>query len=207
MEHWWIWLLIAIAIILLLWWLASRSKNKKAAAAAASVTAAATTAAAATSHAAKEASDKVKAEAEHLKAEHEQHKAQKAAAEAAAKFSRASASAPKIDFGGGAAGLPDLEAGRAAIGHSKKLDPNDLTVVEGIGPKISSILNQGGISTWHDLAATDPSEIQDLLHQAGPQYNIHQPHTWPQQAALLKNGQWDEFNKLTAQLKGGVAEA
>ncbi len=66
---------------------------------------------------------------------------------------------------------------------------------------------EGGISTWHDLAAIDPSKIQDLLDQAGPQYIIHQPHTWPQQAALLKNGQWDEFNKLTAQLKGGVAEA
>lgn len=189
----WLWVFIIVVVLLLLiWWLMSRSQHNQAASAAA--TAAARGQAA--SEKAKEAGNKLKAEAEHFRAQHEQHKVQEAAAAVGLAGSA-----------GGAASLPDLAAGRTAIGHSKKLDPSDLTVIEGIGPKISAILNQGGISTWHDLAATDPSKIQELLHQAGPQFNIHRPQTWPQQAALLQNGRWSEFNQLTEQLKGGVAEA
>ncbi len=100
----------------------------------------------------------------------------------------------------------DLVAGRKALGRSRKLDPNDLTVVEGVGPKVAGILNGAGIHTWSDLAATPVSTIQELLDAAGSRYNMHNPSTWPQQAGLLQQGEWEQFKALTNKLDGGVAE-
>lgn len=95
----------------------------------------------------------------------------------------------------------DLAAAAAAIGKKIKLD--DLTVVEGIGPKISELCSGIGITTWRQLADTDVAELQSMLDAAGSRYSVHKPGTWPQQSALLANGEWDAFKTLTDQLDGG----
>lgn len=100
----------------------------------------------------------------------------------------------------------DLAEGRKALGRSKKLDPNDLTVVEGIGPKIAGIFNAGGIHTWAELASTPVSTLRELLDAAGSRYNMHNPGTWPEQANLLQQGKWEQFKALTDKLDGGVED-
>ncbi|MEO0731336.1 MAG: helix-hairpin-helix domain-containing protein [Bacteroidota bacterium] len=82
-------------------------------------------------------------------------------------------------------------------------NPNDLKVVEGIGPKIEGLLKEGGINTWAELAATEVSRIQEILDAAGPRYKLATPRTWPQQAGLAAEGKWAELKALQDDLQGG----
>ena len=84
-----------------------------------------------------------------------------------------------------------------------KYKTNDLKIVEGIGPKIAELLNKAGIDTWKKLSVTTPEKIKEILDAAGPQYNIHDPGTWPAQAGLADNGNWDALKKIQDELKGG----
>lgn len=96
---------------------------------------------------------------------------------------------------------PDLAAAAATIGSRVVAD--DLTVVEGIGPKIADLCHGIGIRTWADLAETEVSLLRTMLNDAGQRFKAHDPGTWPQQAALLAQGAWDEFVALTDRLDGG----
>jgi len=80
---------------------------------------------------------------------------------------------------------------------------DDLTVVEGIGPKIQMLLNQYGIHTYHQLASTDVDRIKEILSSAGPQLAMHDPGTWPSQANLAANDQWEALKSIQGFLKGG----
>ena len=80
---------------------------------------------------------------------------------------------------------------------------DDLTKVEGIGPKIKSLLNDSGIWSFRQLAESSPETLQELLNNAGPRYRIHSPTTWPGQANLAAEGKWDELTSWQNELKGG----
>ncbi len=82
-------------------------------------------------------------------------------------------------------------------------DRDDLTVVEGIGPKIQMLLNQYGIFTYRQLADADVLKIKESLATAGPQLAMHDPGTWPSQANLAANDQWDTLKSVQGFLKGG----
>ncbi len=92
------------------------------------------------------------------------------------------------------------EASRV-LGRKVRLD--DLRLVEGIGPKIETLMNRDGIRTWAELAAAPLSRLERILDNAGPRYNMHEPGTWSRQAALLVDGRWAEFKELTEKLVGG----
>lgn len=79
--------------------------------------------------------------------------------------------------------------------------PDDLEVIEGIGPKIAGVLTDAGISTFTQLAETSVEQLEDILRTAG--IRLADPGTWPTQARLAATGQWDEFNRYTESLKGG----
>jgi len=80
---------------------------------------------------------------------------------------------------------------------------DNLKLVEGIGPKIEELLNADGIRTFAKLAATNPQHISALLDAAGARFQIHNPETWPQQAALARDGKWEELKVLQEKLTGG----
>ncbi len=86
----------------------------------------------------------------------------------------------------------------------KKYAPDDLTIIEGIGPKISELLKEGGVKTWSDLAAADVSRLQEILDAAGPRYRVHKPGTWPKQSQMVVDGKWDELKEYQDILDGGV---
>lgn len=96
----------------------------------------------------------------------------------------------------------DMAAAKAAGFAIRKAD--DLTVVEGIGPKINELLNADGIKTFAQLAAAAVPAIQTILDKAGPRFALAKPGTWPQQAALAAENRWAELKKLQDNLKGGV---
>lgn len=80
--------------------------------------------------------------------------------------------------------------------------PDDLKVIEGIGPKIAALLQSAGITTFAQLAVTDVSLLEQLLVDANLR-RLADPGTWPEQAKLAAAGDWDAFKVLTDQLKGG----
>ena len=88
---------------------------------------------------------------------------------------------------------------------SRALDVNlvieDLTVIEGIGPKVNRVLHEQGISTFIDLAKTEQTRLREILDQAGYQYM--DPGTWAEQAGLLVENRMQEFQELIKNLKGG----
>jgi predicted flap endonuclease-1-like 5' DNA nuclease len=97
---------------------------------------------------------------------------------------------------------PDLAAAAALFGEPVRHD--DLTVVEGIGPKIADLLQRdGGIRTWWELHLADVATLRALLASAGPRFQVHDPSSWPEQAGLLAHGEWEEFQTFVAGLKGG----
>lgn len=81
--------------------------------------------------------------------------------------------------------------------------PDDLTKVEGIGPKIAEHLQAAGVTTFAQLAQASQEQLQKVLDDAGPRFSIHKPDTWPEQAALAAAGKWDELDKLKDELDGG----
>jgi len=79
--------------------------------------------------------------------------------------------------------------------------PDDLTRIEGIGPKISSLLQEAGITTFAQLAQADLSRLEQIVREAG--ITIADPATWPEQAGLAAGGEWDALEVLQNELKGG----
>lgn len=80
---------------------------------------------------------------------------------------------------------------------------DDLTKIEGIGPKIAELLQNDGIVTFADLSVAPIEKLQATLTKAGSRFKMHDPSTWAQQAKLAANGEWDAFKALQAQLVGG----
>jgi len=77
---------------------------------------------------------------------------------------------------------------------------DDLTVIEGIGPKISAVLQQAGIDSYAALAATPVDDLRKVL--ADNQLRFVDPSTWPEQAVLAGTDP-DKLAELQASLKGG----
>ena len=83
-------------------------------------------------------------------------------------------------------------------------EPNDLKVIEGIGPKISSVLQAAGITTFAQLAESEPGQLEQILEEADPNLlRLTKPATWPEQANLAAEGRWEELEKLQDELHGG----
>ena len=84
--------------------------------------------------------------------------------------------------------------------------PDDLTRIEGIGPKISSLLQAAGITVFAHLASTEKSRLLQILKEADPRLSrLADPSTWPEQANLAATGKWDALKALQDKLKGGRA--
>jgi len=80
---------------------------------------------------------------------------------------------------------------------------DDLKKIEGIGPKISEILNTAGITSFESLAAANVSDVKVILENAGNRYKMHNPTTWGMQAKIAATGDWDQLKKLQDELNGG----
>lgn len=111
------------------------------------------------------------------------------------------------DINGQGGAKPAAKKAAAKPAAAKKADAkaDKLTMIEGVGPKIAGLLNDEGILTFADLAAAKIETLSAVLEKAGPRFKMHQPDTWPQQAALARDGKMDELKKLQDELDGGKA--
>ena len=92
---------------------------------------------------------------------------------------------------------------QATSGRFQKLKENDLTAIEGIGPKTAKLLQENGISSWAQLSTKTPSELKDILAAAGSRYSHLDPSTWTRQANLAAGNHWTRLEKLQDKLDGG----
>jgi predicted flap endonuclease-1-like 5' DNA nuclease len=96
-----------------------------------------------------------------------------------------------------------LDAVEAVAAAPIPVEPDDLRKIEGIGPKISSILSESGVLTYAQLADTPVSELRVILEGAGPRFRIADPTSWPAQARLAAEEKWEELKELQDRLSGG----
>jgi small subunit ribosomal protein S2 len=86
----------------------------------------------------------------------------------------------------------------------KQADPDDLTKVEGIGPKAAEALVNAGLGTYAKLAKSTPEEIKEVLTEASSRMAHLDPGSWPKQAGMAAEGKWDELNDWQDKTKAGI---
>jgi predicted flap endonuclease-1-like 5' DNA nuclease len=110
--------------------------------------------------------------------------------------------------------VPDAEVGEPASGIDMEAEApteeavppvaDDLERIDGIGPKISSVLQAAGITTFATLAATDASRLEEVLEAENPRLlRLADPAAWTEQAQLAAAGDWEGLEALRSTLKGG----
>ena len=85
--------------------------------------------------------------------------------------------------------------------NERKASTDDLTKIEGIGPKVARVLKDDGITTFDALAHANSADVQKALKDAGLQ--MMNPEGWIEQAKLAAEGDWKELERLQGELKGG----
>lgn len=104
-------------------------------------------------------------------------------------------------------GLIGKKASKAEGKEGKKDEfvvKDDLTLIEGVGPKIANLLVVAGVKSYGDVANASIEDLKSILSKGGSSYAAHDPGTWPEQAKLAADGKWAELNSLKEKLTGGV---
>lgn len=98
-----------------------------------------------------------------------------------------------------------------AAGHDERLaeeiaepEPparDDIKIIEGIGPKTEAVFWAAGIFTFQQIADTPAERLNQILDAAG--LRLGDPTSWPEQARLAAEGDWEGLEQLQQRLKGG----
>jgi len=80
-------------------------------------------------------------------------------------------------------------------------EADNLQLITGIGQKIEMLLHERGIRHFQDIAKSDPQDLRTILEEADPKLLVRDPETWPAQARLAANQQWDVLKDYQEQLK------
>ncbi len=105
--------------------------------------------------------------------------------------------------------LPAQQAGAAFADTAGATGPerdDDLEIIEGIGPAIAALLRANGVTSFARLAAMDVPGLQAILRSGGSRFQVANPGSWAEQAALAAAGAWDELKQLQARLSAGISK-
>ncbi|NDJ77406.1 MAG: hypothetical protein GYB65_14230 [Chloroflexi bacterium] len=97
--------------------------------------------------------------------------------------------------------LPDwLED--SIIKEARMYYPNDLARIAGINPEVEAALNTAGVFTYEQIAVLNSSQLHDLLKEQLTESveNVDFITTWPQQAQLADEGNFEGLATLQTQL-------
>ena len=81
-------------------------------------------------------------------------------------------------------------------------EPDDLTRIEGIGPKTSAALITRGINTFAKLAEQSIDEIRAALEAEGVRF-APSAESWAEQAGYAAKGDWEGLVELQSKLDAG----
>ncbi|MDB9881697.1 50S ribosomal protein L17 [Bacteroidia bacterium] len=96
-----------------------------------------------------------------------------------------------------------VAAAKSEESESAEVSADDLTKIEGIGPKMASVFTAAGISTYADMASKTTEDLRAVLDAAEGNFASHDPGTWSEQAKMAADGKWDELKKWQDELDGG----
>ena len=101
---------------------------------------------------------------------------------------------------------PEVVAEKApkAETETKTAKADDLTKVEGIGPKAAEALVKAGFESFAKLAKGEPEKIKEILTEASSRMAHLDPTSWPKQAQMAADGKWDELKVWQDNVKGGI---
>jgi predicted flap endonuclease-1-like 5' DNA nuclease len=99
----------------------------------------------------------------------------------------------------------DVGAARSAGFNLKHAD--DLTIIEGIGPKTEELFRSHGVTGFAQLAQLATADMLAILDQGGPHFKFANPVSWARQASLAAENRWAELKALQDELIGGVGPA
>ncbi|MEN8116447.1 MAG: 50S ribosomal protein L27 [Bacteroidota bacterium] len=111
-----------------------------------------------------------------------------AVAEAPAKKAPAKKAAPKVEEVKAEAEAPKTEVKKEAPKAAPKkaeAKGDNLTKLDGVGPKLAEILNGAGLNTFADVAGTSVEKFKEILEAAGSRYASKDPAPWIEQAKTL----------------------
>lgn len=97
-------------------------------------------------------------------------------------------------------GSPDPVAYTGEAAGPATTAEDNLRLIEGIGPRIESILRASGIATFDQLADADVDDLRKILDEAGSHLRSHNPNSWPAQAGLAADGKLDELKAWQKEL-------
>ncbi len=81
---------------------------------------------------------------------------------------------------------------------------DDLTKIEGIGPKAAEALVNASVESYAKLAKAKADKIKEILTEASSRMAHLDPTSWPKQAKMAADGKWDELKEWQDNTKGGV---
>jgi len=99
---------------------------------------------------------------------------------------------------------PEKTSKRVAGTRRRGRTPNDLKIIEGIGPKMEEALRNAGVKTFRKMSTMTPEAIKDILVKASTRYGIAQTETWPEQAKLASSKDFEALKTLQDSLNRGV---
>ncbi|BDW92834.1 hypothetical protein MACH07_16660 [Flagellimonas marinaquae] len=98
----------------------------------------------------------------------------------------------------------DKPAKKAEAAPKAEAKADDLTKIEGVGPKAAEALAASGVKSYADLADADAEKIKEILTEASSTLAHLDPTSWPKQAKMAADGKWDELKEWQDSVKGGV---
>ena len=79
---------------------------------------------------------------------------------------------------------------------------DNFSIIAGIGPKVAAILRDSKINTFTQLATKNVENINEILEKANPNLlRLVDPTTWPEQAKLAADGDWEALSSLQEKLR------
>ncbi|MFS4493305.1 30S ribosomal protein S2 [Maribacter sp. 2308TA10-17] len=81
---------------------------------------------------------------------------------------------------------------------------DDLTKIEGVGPKAAEALTNAGLETFAKVAKAKADKMKEILTEASSRLAHLDTTSWPKQAKMAADDKWDELKAWQDSVKGGV---
>lgn len=108
----------------------------------------------------------------------------------------------RVAAGGDLTALEDLQARIKGVTEPAE---DDLTLIEGIGPKSAEALKKAGLKTFAQVAKMPPEDLAKAIKDQKVRL-VGSTETWPMQAELAAAGKLSELENLQSRIKGGVLQ-
>jgi predicted flap endonuclease-1-like 5' DNA nuclease len=98
--------------------------------------------------------------------------------------------------------ISELEQEIISLKAKQNAMQDDFSSLDGIGPKIASVLRSAGVKTFAKLASKQPEELREILTASNPSLlKLSDPTSWPEQAGRAAEGDWESLKTLKETLK------